>query len=273
MSAPSLLDGSRRISVDLPGRAMRLSAHDIGDGPPLVLIMGLGAAGDAWEPHVRAWNRGFRCLAVDNRGAGASSSPPGPWTTRDMADDYAALISALGLGPLTVVGLSMGGAVAQELALAHPHLVARLVLVSTWARCDPYLADLFTQIAQVREQAAAETFAAMVQLLIWSRSWWAAHRLELQADRARAVPPVAARALAAQAAACARHDALARLPGITVPTLVTAGSEDVFTPPPLAAEVAAAIPGSRLEIFRGAGHAHHWEALDAFNTLVEEWAR
>jgi pimeloyl-ACP methyl ester carboxylesterase len=78
-------------------------------------------------------------------------------------------------------------------------------------------------------------------------------------------------AFAAQAAACTGHDALDRLAGIAVPTLVTAGDEDVFTPPRCARQLADGIPGARLEVFAGAAHTHHWERLDEFNALVEEW--
>ena len=113
---------------------VRLTYARQGDGEPLVLMMGLGADRTAWERRMAAWDAGFACYAVDNRGAGDSDQPAGQYRTAEMADDYAGLITSLGLGPVPVIGISMGGAIAQELALNHPDLVSRLVLVSSWAR-------------------------------------------------------------------------------------------------------------------------------------------
>ena len=257
----------------LPGQGIDLAFQATGTGDPLVLIMGLGAPGAAWEPHVRHWAKTFRCLAVDNRGAGRSSAPDGPYTTARMADDYAELITGLGLGSVRVAGISMGGAIAQELALRHPHLVRRLVLVSTWARLDAYAAEIFENLAAVRAQADRATFTQLLQLWIWNPGWFASHAGELAADRHAPGPDMAQHAFAAQSAACVTHDTRARLGAIGVPTLVTAGTRDVFTPPGMARELAGAIPGARLETFEGLAHTHHWEALDPFNALVEEWLR
>lgn len=110
-----------------------LAWTETGLGDPVLLIMGLNAPGSAWQPHVDQWSQSFRCLAVDNRGAGASPAPPGPYTTAAMAEDHIRLIENLSLGRCRVVGISMGGAIAQELALRRPDLVERLVLVATWA--------------------------------------------------------------------------------------------------------------------------------------------
>ena len=249
---------------------MELAYTESGLGAPVVLIMGLGASGIAWEPHTAAWSRHFRCLAADNRGAGDSPAPPGPYTTARMADDYADLIEGLGLGPVRVVGISMGGAIAQELALRRPELVSRLVLVASWARCDPHTAEIFRTLPLIWDRPEAAT--ALLQWLIWTPGWFAAHRHELLAERT-APDRMSCSAFGAQAAACVSHDALDRLGGIRVPTLVTAGDADLFVPPRLSREIAEAVPGATLEIFSGAGHTHHWEQLDRFNTIVEEWLR
>jgi pimeloyl-ACP methyl ester carboxylesterase len=258
--------------VPLPRRGIDLAYREAGRGEPLVLAMGLGADGGAWQRHVERWAATFRCIAVDNRGAGRSSAPPGPYRTGELADDYAELIGELGLGPARVVGVSMGGAIAQELALRHPRLVRRLVLVSSWARLDAYTAEVFANLAAVRAQADPATFTRLLQLWIWSPGWFDRHGPELGAELA-APGPMSQHAFAAQAAACAGHDALDRLGSIAVPTLVTAGSWDVFTPPRFAAELVAAIPGARLEVFEGSAHTHHWERLDEFNDLVLRWLR
>ncbi|MDB4385686.1 alpha/beta hydrolase, partial [Opitutaceae bacterium] len=87
-----------------------------GEGPPLMLIMGLGADGSVWEEHVKACEKHFTCYLIDNRGIGQSPITEGPYTTAMMADDVAALMDAEGIAQAHVAGLSMGGAIAQELA-------------------------------------------------------------------------------------------------------------------------------------------------------------
>lgn len=257
-------------SVRLPWQGIDIAYRDIGSGSAVVLIMGLGAAADAWVPHLDSWSTEFRCIAVDNRGAGGSSAPPGPYSTALMADDYAGLISALDIDSVAVVGISMGGAIAQELALRHPALVRALVLVSSWARLDRHAVETFHNLATIRAEASPAAFAQLLQLLIWSPSYFADHSAELAAERT--ATPMRQHAFAAQVRACVDHDTVDRLAGITVPTLITVGERDIFTPPDYASQLAA-IPDSHVETFAGGGHAHHWEALDRFNEVVAKWLR
>ena len=266
MSGP---DDARRT---VASNGIELAYVEEGDGDPLVLIMGLGADASAWRLHLDAYRTRFRCIAVDNRGAGMSSAPPGPYSTAQLADDYAGLIRGLGLGPVRVVGISMGGAVAQELALRHAQLVERVVLVSTWARCDAYTAEIFRQFAAVRPAVEPAVFTQLLQLWIWSPGYVARQLDALREDR-HVLPeaPMSDDAFAAQCAACIAHDTADRLRDLRVPTLITVGAADVFTPPRMAEELHASIAGSRLEIFPGAGHAHHWEAVESFNRLTVEW--
>jgi pimeloyl-ACP methyl ester carboxylesterase len=249
---------------------VELAVEESGSGDPLLLVMGLGAAGDAWRPHTDAWSRSFRCLAVDNRGTGASPAPDGPYNTAEMADDLAGLVRRIGAGPVKVVGISMGGAIAQELALRHPELVERLVLVATWARCDTYTTEVLRLLAEVRADVPGATFVTLLQTLIWTPEWFAEHLAELQLDRDQA-SSMSRQAFDAQVAACTTHDAIDRLHLIDKPTLVTAGSADIFIRPALTAEVAAGITGAELMVFEGGGHTHHWEQLDLFNERVERW--
>jgi len=258
------------MTADTINAPVRLSYQESGSGDPVVLIMGLNASGRAWQPHSQQWSRSLRCVAVDNRGVGNSPAPPGPYSTAAMAEDYAALIRRLDLGPCAVVGISMGGAIAQELALRHPALVRRLVLVATWARSHAYLRHALNLIGAVRSEAHDATFTALLQHLIWTPQWFTDHDAELQAALAEPLT-VNPQALAAQLSACHGHDALHRLAHIQVPTLVTTGGRDQFVPAGLGAEVAAGIPGARLVVFADTGHVHHWEELHRFNDLVEEF--
>lgn len=248
-----------------------ISYRLVGEGRPLLLLMGLGADVSAWQDHVSVYSEGFQCILVDNRGVGRSGKPVGPYSIAQMADDCAGVISAVTDEPVAVVGLSMGGAIAQELALRHRSLVRRLVLVSTWARCDGYLSEILDHLRVAHGKLDHYEFAQLLQLRIWSPAYLSDHVEELKAARqlasAVAVPH---HAFAAQCAACASHDALSRLGHIEAPTLITAGRADSFTLLEHAEQIHGAVPGSQLEAFPG-GHAHHWENLKAFNNLTRAW--
>ncbi len=249
--------------------------------------MGLGADVTAWADHVPAFAPRWRCILVDNRGVGRSGTPPGPYSTAQMADDCAAVLRATAAGPVAspatvpaaalsavpaaVIGISMGGAIAQELALRHPDLVRALVLVSTWARCDGYLAEVFDHLRTTHRMFGPVEFTQLLQLRIWGPAYVSGHLDELRAARLVAAgAPVAHDSFAAQSAACIGHDTLDRLADIHVPTLVTVGQADCFTVPARSEEIHQAIAGSRLEVFPG-GHTHHWEQLEAFNALTSAW--
>src|SRR4051794_19500367 len=115
---------------------IRLYYEESGSGEPLLMIMGITAPGTVWEKHLAHWQQSFRCIVPDNRGVGLSDKPIGPYTTAQMADDYAGLLQHLEVTSAHVIGCSMGSTIAQQLALRHPDKVKSLVLMCTWARCD-----------------------------------------------------------------------------------------------------------------------------------------
>ncbi len=245
-----------------------LHYEDRGRGEPLLLIMGLGADGSLWEEHVRTYERHFRCIIPDNRGAGRSGKPSGPYTTATMADDMVALMDALGVARAHVAGISMGGCIAQEMALRAPDRVDRLVLVSAWPRCDAYTVRIFEMFEALAATSAPSAFTRMLQLWIFTPDHHAARMDDLLAREAAGAGhshPMPLAAFAAQCAACIGHDATGRLGGIRAPTLITAGDRDIFTPLHYAETLHRQIPGSRLLVMPGCGHAHHWEALETFN--------
>jgi pimeloyl-ACP methyl ester carboxylesterase len=244
----------------------RIHFEERGSGPPLVLLMGLGAPGSLWADHVAAYEQHFRCLLIDNRGAGESDQPPGPYTTRMMAEDAARVMQFLKIEQAHVAGLSMGSGIAQELALAHPHLVRSLVLISSWARSDAYRDAVFDHFKKMRALASPRDFVQLLQLWIASPTYYAEklESLELDQDHAEhGYMPLPA--FAAQCDACNSHSTFDRLVAISAPTLLTVGEVDIFTPMRLSAEMHARMRGSELLIFDGCGHIHHWEDLQRFN--------
>jgi pimeloyl-ACP methyl ester carboxylesterase len=256
---------------------IRLAWEERGSGPPLVLVMGLGADRSAWEQHARAWERQFRCILVDNRGAGQSDHPAGPYSTAQMADDYAGLVTTLGLVAVQVVGISMGGAIAQQLALRHPQMVRAMVLVSTWACCDSYTASVFRHFATMRGLANAADFTQLLQLWIWGPESTERMTDELRAAREDALRAAAEgrwmtqSAFEAQCEACIHHDTTSELRNIHIPVLLTAGSDDIFTPTRFAHYLCQNLEDSKLELFPHCAHVHHWEALEEFNSFTMRW--
>jgi pimeloyl-ACP methyl ester carboxylesterase len=197
-------------------------AHGAGD--PLVLIGGLGMAVSEMAPLTEALAAaGYRVIAADNRGAGRSAKPPGPYTIRQMAGDVAGLLTRLGVERTHVLGISMGGRVALALALDHPNLVDHLVLTSTGPRTP-------------------------------RRRWRV--RLGLALSRlpvVRGKNPPPKHALRAQFQASGCYDCTARLGEITQPTLIVHGRADRIAPVALAKQMHAAILGSQFALL-GGGH-------------------
>lgn len=246
-----------------------------GQGEPLILIMGLGAPGAIWEEHVKEYEKHFRCYLLDNRGAGDTDKPSGPYTTRMMAEDVAGLMDALSITNARVAGISMGSAIAQELALAHPAKVRSLVLISSWARCDIYTKTVFEHFCRVRKAVSVSNFVQLLQLWIFTAAHYDKNNttlLEAQADAPAGVW-MPQHAFEAQSAACMNHDTLERLGNIKAPTLLTVGDADIFTPLRLSEEMHQRMPGSVMEIFKGWGHAHHWEDLPQFNQVTSDFLR
>jgi pimeloyl-ACP methyl ester carboxylesterase len=195
-----------------------------GSGDPLVLIGGLGLAVSEMRALADAFTAsGYRVIAADNRGAGLSAKPPGPYTIRQMAGDVAGLLTQLGVERTHVLGISMGGRMAMSLALDYPNLVDHLVLVSTGARTQ-----------RRRWRVRLGLVVARLPLL-----------------RGKNPPPT--RALRAQFLAISGFDCTARLGEVTQPTLIVHGRADHVAPLNLAQAMSDAIPGARLVLLNG-GH-------------------
>ena len=239
-----------------------------GKGDPLILIMGLGADGLRWEDHVNAYAEHFRCIMVDNRGAGQSDKPVGPYTTEMMAEDTAGLMDALGIAHARVAGISMGSGIAQNLALHHPGKVRSMVLISSWSRSSNYLNSLLESFSKMRAIANPGDFMELLQLWIFTEAHFEESFDDLkqgQLDARTDANPMPQRAFAAQCSACSTHNTIDRLHRIEAPSLLTVGDRDIFTPLHLSEEMHERMPNSELLVFPGWGHCHHWEDLDTFN--------
>jgi pimeloyl-ACP methyl ester carboxylesterase len=242
--------------------------HERGTGEPLVLIMGFGADGTVWEKHVSVYEKHFRCIVPDNRGVGRSDQPKGPYTTKMMAADTIAVMDHAGVKQARIAGISMGGAIAQEIAINYPERVKTLLLVSTWARFNNYASMVYENLKHVRASVSPEHFMELLLLWIFASPYYENHLDELKRDAASAatIPsPQTRNGFEGQLDACIHHNSVDRLHTITAATLVTVGQMDIFTPPEFSEVLHKGIANSKLSTFPAGGHVHHWEDLERFN--------
>ena len=238
------------------------------DGPPLLMIQGLGTDSRGWAFQRGAFRR-FRCIAIDNRGTGKSSQPPGPYDLMQMARDSLAVLDAEQVERAHVMGASMGGVIAQILAVRHPERVESLVLACTACRHHEWRRELLQDwIEQVEARGMSALSDDALQWLIGPRlrrrfGVWLnlLARLVLQSPPAPFVAQV-------HAILDMPDDLRFELVNITVPTLVITGSQDALTPVGDAEEIFETIPSSRLEVLPGAAHGLMVEAPNAFNESV-----
>jgi pimeloyl-ACP methyl ester carboxylesterase len=260
-----------------PVRANGLDIYAVrrGQGPDVLLIGGLGDPWESWQAQVDAFSGERRVTAYDNRGMGRTPLPDEPFDIAAMADDAAGLLRALDVDRAHVVGFSMGGAIAQEVALRHPELVRSLVLNGTFARIDRHFGATMRLWRWIMESAPSER-----ELLDGWLTWVYTRRAYAdgfvdQTIEAMLGDPHAPSLEAMQRSidAILRHDTLDRLHRIEVPTLVLVGDEDISCPPVLNREIAARIPNARLEVLQGHAHQPFQEDPGLWNRHVEAFWR
>jgi pimeloyl-ACP methyl ester carboxylesterase len=244
--------------AQIPGRTLHYVRHGAADGEPVLLIQGLSGTHASWgEEFLGALGDGLALIAYDHRGIGPSAPIDGPFTIADLAADALGLLDALGLESAHVVGISMGGMVAQELALAAPGRVRTLTLGCTYpggpgsrltdqATVQRILASFATGDP---EAILRTSFEINVSPAYATRpgSWEAFQRNALAV---RAPVPVVFEQLRATAA----HDAGARLGELTMPTLVVHGDLDEVLDVSNGELIGRLVPGSRVEILHEIGH-------------------
>lgn len=243
-----------------------------GTGPPALFVTGWTVTHDIFEPLAQQYEPHLRCVRYDHRGTGRSARWDRPVSMRRLADDAARVLDAAGLDSAHVVGLSMGGFVALELALRHPERVRSLILVGTagsgvpvpsphWLRGGAALARVAG--ASLRSRRLAPEAA------IFSRTFV---RSDPRRARTLARPfterPMRPATIAAQTLAVAGFDRTRALREIRAPTLVAHGTEDAMVSPHAARSLAQRLPEAELRLFPGAGHAVPMEQPEAFGAVA-----
>jgi len=253
---------------------IKMYYEEQGEGEPLILIMGFGAPGALWELHVNEYSKHFRCIMIDNRGVGQTDQPEGPYSTATMADDTAGLMDSLGIDKARVAGISMGGAISQQLALRHPEKVQSMVLISTWGRFDRYATMVYENLKKLRRVADPGDFMELLQLWIFASDYIednAEGLLEGQ-ETARANPdPQLKQGFDGQLDACISHNSIDELHAVSQPTFIVVGIKDIFTPLVFSELLHKKIQGSQIWRIPDTGHACHWEALEEFNRKTTDF--
>jgi 3-oxoadipate enol-lactonase len=252
-------DGTRLYYVDA-GRP---------DREPVLLVQGLGVDHRGWILQRPRFQRRYRCLLPDNRGVGRSDRPSGPYDLEVMAADLVAVLDHAGIDSAHVVGASMGGVLAQILAVRHPERVRSLTLACTACRHLPWRVELLEEWAETAQHRGMRVFLEQnIRWVVGPRSirrFWLGLGVLSPLVIGAATDPFVAQVRAI----LAMDDGLRReLCGIDVPTLVVVGSQDTLTPLGDAIELAELIPGARLAVVSGGAHGFMVEQAPAFNRVV-----
>lgn len=277
--------------IDVGDAKIHYEVHEGGPGLPAVLLMGLGTDAHGWERIVPELAPARPVIVLDNRGIGRSSKPRGPYTTAMLAADARAVLRDAGIARAHVAGLSLGGMIAQELALAEPSAVASLALLATWPRADA------GALATAQEGALAGAlgvdpataleamlgggatpeldFASLFRFLmprVLSPAFLAREAAYLGAFFARSMEyGLSAEGFTGQLAAALAHDTVERLPSLRVPTLVVAGTADLLIDPANSDTIASLVPGAKRVRIEGGTHGLNFEGADELARELSAW--
>jgi len=247
-----------------------------GAGEPLLLIQGMSATHLAWgRPFASQLEASFDCISFDNRGMGLSAPATEPFSTAEMAADALGLLDALGVERAHVLGISMGGMIAQELALGHPERIRSLTLGATY--CGGPQSELMDPAEfQPVVEAMASGDRARVQRAMWELNLSPGFRADESryaefTEMAEALP-APRETIGLQVQAIMAHDTSFRLPGLELPTLVIHGTDDRLLGVANGSLIASLIPGARLRILDDVGHMFWWEQPQRCAELIREHA-
>ncbi len=245
-----------------------------GSGYPLILIRGLASNADHWYCQVPAFSSHYSVVVFDNRGIGRSEMPDLPYTISTMADDTISLMDSLGIRKAHILGISMGGMIAQEIALKYGQRVNGLILACTHCggkqaiQPDPaVIRDLSGSLFGGTEEAVQKGLRCLFSERTIQQNPSVVQRY---GEVSKRFPP-AAQVLIHQLKAIQSHDTWENLINIQNPTLVLAGKEDVLVPPENSRILAERIPMGRLQVIEGGGHQFLIEKPDDFNNAVLEF--
>lgn len=247
-----------------------------GDGPETVLLVnGVGDDLQAWPNQLPDFvAAGLRVITFDNRGVGQSSQPPGPYTSLEMATDAKAVADDLGLRGFHIAGVSMGGCIALEYAIAYPEALRSAILANTYATPDPFTHAAFEAWGLIAEAAGTTVLMRQMAPWIFSPAFYAADPAKvatLVAEMEQSPQPPTS--FAAQIGALLSQDAAGRLGEVRTRSLVLVADDDIIIRPDLSRRLFDGLPNAEWAVVRG-GHGAFWENPGPWNrTIIDFIAR
>ena len=258
--------------MDVHVNGLKFHVQTFGSGVPVIMIMGLGAPGDKWKHNYELLSKWFWCIVPDNRGAGLSDKPEAEsYTTEQMADDIIGIMDALDIKKAHVMGVSMGGAIAQQVALKVPDRVLSLILTSTFASVSPAFKKALNLICELKEDTDP---AVLKQLNLWMTygQYTQIHhpeKIEKSIEEDAAYPyPMPVYAYKAQCGACLSHNTAGRLQELKMPVLIAAGAKDLFMNIEKTMELVHGISQAEFYLAPEGGHVHQWEYPEPYDSVV-----
>jgi len=249
-----------------------------GEGEPLVLIMGLGGSRRSWIFQKRAFRKYFKVITFDNRGVGGSDKPNGPYSMTIMANDTIGLMDYLGIEKAHLLGVSMGGEIAQEIAIQYPERINKLLLCCTFAyEPEGHTAEYYEGL-DVENAYSRDALRCVSARKIMANDYSLAFNNRLMRTVITLLSKVFARALpeegiSEQFKALLNHDTLDRLYMIQAPTLVITGTKDRLIKPESSDVLAGKIPDVKLVKVEGGSHAFFIGKYTRFNREVLNFLR
>ena len=263
---------------------INLSYHTIGSGVPIVFIAGLGMDHMGWLYQIPDFQQHYQLILPDNRGMGQSTGSDDQYTTALMADDIAGLLTQLRIDNAHIIGSSMGGMIAQELALRHPEMVNKLLLCSTFAKHPEmitYLKQGLNQLGNRKKNDLSDlhadsfTFGPVYDFFlkqVFDETYFKMHESMITNTLQRFIQQdLFVETFLKQLHAIFHHDTLDRLSQITADTLVLTGNNDRLVPTNCSKILAEKISKARLSVIDGATHVFHIEQPELFNHIIHSF--
>ena len=260
---------------------VKIKYHTIGEGPPLLMLAGLGMDHKTWLPQIPYFKDDFKVIVFDNRGIGESSSSFGLYTIETMTDDAVAIIDHLDIKKTNIIGSSMGGMIAQEIAISHPEKVEKLILCSTTSKTNKNFKEkILDGLREIIDGGKGmidvdphhilfkKAFNYILELTFSNQFISDNKKLIKKMLEEYLSKGVYVETLLKQIHAISKFDSSKRLSNINLPTLIITGTNDKFIPPENSEKLFQTIPNSVLVKIIGGTHGMHYENADEFNENV-----
>ena len=252
-------------------RDIEVHYREEGTGFPLVLIHGLNGDSTGWAAVMPEFARHYRTIAPDVRGHGASGKPEMPYSIKQFSQDLLEFLQELKIQQAHLLGLSMGGAIAQQFALEHPERVKCLILVSTFSYIDPPLYGAFNRLRQSLSEGGYPAFFDEVVKLAFTSEFVSANAASIAELKERRIKINSPIAIGHATDACMAFNLKGKISQISHPTLIISGREDLFTPIHLSEQIHRSIRGSEWKIMEEVGHNLYIEKPSGMAQIVLEF--